>query len=112
MDIRITKTPPGEASEEVRAAWIGLVLPLAIPGARMLESVGVLSRPKTQLGLFFARFFGKTKRETGYLVEASRAVEILTRHAPDAAKWWHHNATLSIKPGQYFVFAADVCEEV
>ncbi len=112
MDIRITSTPPGEAPEQVRAAWIGLVLPLAISGARTIETVGVLSYPKTRVGLFFARLFGRTKRESGYVVEAHRAVEILATHAPDAAKWWRENAAFSVQPGQYFVFAAEVCQEI
>lgn len=112
MDIRIISTPPGEAPEQVRAAWIGLVLPLAISGARTMETVGVLSRPKTRLGLFFARLFGRTKRQSGYVVEAQRAVEILAAHAPDAAKWWRESAAFSIQPGQLFLFAAEVCQEV
>lgn len=112
MDIRITSTPPGEAPEHVRAAWIGLVLPLAVSGAHTIETVGVLSHPKTRLGLFFARLFGRTKRENGFVVEAHRAVEILAAHAPDAAKWWRESVPISIQPGQLFVFAADVCQEM
>jgi hypothetical protein len=32
--IRITKVPAGEAPEEIRRAWVGLVLPLADDEAR------------------------------------------------------------------------------
>jgi hypothetical protein len=110
--IRIIRTPPGEAPEQVRAAWVGLVLPLAVCGARTMETVGVLSRPKTRLGLFFARLCGRTKREGGYVVEAQRAVEILAAHAPEAAKWWRERAAFSIQPGQLFVFETEVCQEV
>ena len=112
MNIRITSTPPGEAPEQIRAAWVGLVLPLAVAGCRTIETVGVLSRPKTRLGLFFTWFFGRTKRESGYVVEAHHAVEILAAHEPDAAKWWRECAALSIQPGQFFVFAEEVCKEV
>jgi hypothetical protein len=97
MDIRIISAPPGEAPEEVRAAWVGLVLPVLIPEARIFETVGVLSRPKTSLGLILARLFGRTKRQKGYIVSAHRAVEILAGHAPDAAKWWREKAAFSIQ---------------
>ena len=36
MDIRIISTPPGEAPEHVRAAWIGLTLPAAVSRAVQL----------------------------------------------------------------------------
>ena len=50
MEIRIISAPPGEAPDHIRAAWIGLVLPIAVPGARYLPTVGVLSRPKSRFG--------------------------------------------------------------
>ena len=112
MEIRIINIPPGEAPEHVRAAWIGVVLPLAAPGARSIETVGVLSRPKTRLGLVSARLFGRTTHLSGYVVEAHRAVEILATRAPDAATWWRENCPFSIQPGELFVFPAEVCQEI
>jgi hypothetical protein len=112
MEIRITSTPPGEAPEHVRKAWVGLVLPLAVPEARTVRTVGVLSRPKTFLGMLLAQLLGRTKRQSGFIVDADRAVEILDAHSPDAANWWRENATHSIKPGQRFVFAAESCQEL
>ena len=112
MDIRIISTPPGEAPEHVRAAWIGLTLPAIVSGPRTIETVGVLSRPKTWFGLLLARILGKTQQVRGYVVDANRAVEILATHSPDAAKWWRESATRSVRPGQYFLFHAEVCQEV
>ncbi len=45
-------------------------------------------------------------------MEAHRAVEILATRSPDAAKWWRESAARSVQPGQYFLFHAEVCEEV
>jgi hypothetical protein len=112
MDIRIASTPPGEAPEAIRAAWVGLVLPLAVPGARTIPTVGVLSRPKTQFGQFLALLCGRVKHERGYIVDAQRAVEILAAHAPVAAQWWRDNAAASVAPGKRLLFAAEVCQEV
>ena len=112
MHVRIISTPPGEAPERVRDAWIGLVLPLAASGQRDIETVGVLSAPKSRLGWFFARLLGRTRQERGYIVDAHQAVELLTPHAPDAARWWRESAASAVQPGQYFVFAAEVCQEV
>jgi len=112
MDVRIISTPPGEAPENVRKAWVGLVLPLAVSGAQTGQTVGVLSRPKSFLGLLLALLFGRTERQTGYIVDAHRAVEILAKYAPDAAKWWRENASGAIVPGKRFLFAADACQEL
>ena len=75
--IRITGTPPGEAPEHVRAAWVGLELPL-LPGQtgpRTVEQVEVLSMQKTGA-------------EAGYMVDGKQAVALLAEHSPDAAAWW------------------------
>lgn len=112
MKIRITSIPPGEAPEQIRSAWVGLILPIAIETRLPIETVGVLSKPKTRFGLFIARLLGKSKRETGYLVDASKAIEILATHAPQAAEWWRRHAPRAVAPGEYFLFAAGACAEV
>ena len=112
MEVRIISTPPGEAPENVRKAWVGLVLPLAVSGAQTRHTVGVLTRPKSFLGLLLALLFGKTERQRGYIVDAYRAVEILARNAPEAAKWWRENAAASIRPGKRFLFSAEACQEL
>jgi hypothetical protein len=114
MQIRIISIPPGEAPEEVRKAWIGLVLPVPDKYADVdvAPVAGVLSGPKTFFGAILARFRGQIKREPGYVVAADTAVEILNQHAPDAAAWWRQNAGRAIAPGKHFVFARDVCEVI
>ena len=112
MQIRIIKTPPGEAPEQVRTAWIGLTLPLLLDGAHTTETVGVLSIPTTRFGGFLARLFGGVRRERGYLVDAHQAVELLAVHAPDAARWWRECAPRAVEPGSIFVFHSEVCQEV
>ena len=112
MQIRIISTPPGEAPEQIRAAWVGLTLPLVLRTPSPIETVGVVSKPKTWFGLLFARLFGRTRRESGYVVDASRAIELLGVHAPEAAQWWRQHAPRAVAPGELFLFAAAVCQEV
>jgi hypothetical protein len=81
MYIRIISSPPGDAPENVRADWVGLVLPLAVPRVHDVDTVGVLSRPKRGFGSFFAHLAGRTKKEQGYTVEAARSIEILATHS-------------------------------
>lgn len=111
MDIRIISIFSGEAPEHIRAAWIGLILPAVFSGPRAIQTVGVLSHPKTWFGMLLARISGKTKQERGYIVDAQRAVEILAVHSPDAARWWRESAAHSLQPGQYFLFHSEVCQE-
>ena len=115
MNIRIIKTPPGEAPEEVRRAWVGLTLPIPprFAGRRHASTVGVVSGPKSFLGVLFALISRRgVHQEDGYFVVAETAVEILARHSPDAAAWWRQHAPRSIAHGQMFVFAGDACEEI
>ncbi|MBK7556317.1 MAG: hypothetical protein IPI55_17475 [Flavobacteriales bacterium] len=62
--------------------------------------------------MLLAVLTGHAKRATGYVVEARTALELLTTHAPQAAEWWRTNAPRFLEPGRFFLFAADVCEEV
>jgi len=114
MQIRITRTPLGEAPEHVRRAWIGLELPVAkgSTGQQRKLGVGVLSGPRTWLGVLFAILRGRAKRETGYVVEAKVALDLLAAHGPEAADWWRTHAPRFLEPGRSFLFAAEVCEEV
>jgi hypothetical protein len=99
-EIRITAVPPGEAPEEVRRAWVGLVLPLArrMQGPLLARSFGVLT--------------GRTQKVYGYAVPAARAVEILSQSAPEAARWWTSNVSQLLGPRRLFIFHAEVCREV
>lgn len=110
--IRIIKPPPGEAPAEIRAAWVGIILPLASKAPATIETFGVLSIPKTRIGLAFAKLLGRMKRQTGYIVEANKGIELLAVHAPEAALWWRKYAARAIAPGQFFLFAIEACEEI
>ena len=114
MQIRIISTPPGEAPEEVRKAWIGLVLPVPAKYANVgvAPMAGVLSGPKTFFGTILALFRGQIKLVPGYVVAADTAVEILSQRAPEAGAWWRQNAAKSVVPGKHFVFARDACEVI
>jgi hypothetical protein len=89
MRIRITDIPPGEAPEDVRRAWVGLVLPLARgeTGPRTLHTGGVLTGPRGLLMGLVHILFGWTQRETGYVVEGGVAVDLLGRKDRGAAAW-------------------------
>ena len=113
MFIRIIATPPGEAPEDVRQAWIGLVLPLAAGevGPRTMLTGGVLSGPRHLLSALLHLLLGRTKSRNGYVVDAAQAVWLLGSHAPKAAAWWHDNAAHILEPGRLFMFPAWCCRE-
>jgi hypothetical protein len=98
--IRIIAPPPGEAPEHIRAAWVGLELPLmgGATGPRTLSAAGVLSGKGTVCVL-------------GYVVSGKAAVELLAAHAPDAAAWWRTNAPHVLHDGYPLIFPADVCQK-
>ena len=114
MHIRITRTPPGEAPEYIRQAWVGLVLPVheRYAGQQRRLGIGVLTGPRTWLGVLFAMLTGRAQRATGYVVDAKTALELLATHAPEAALWWRTHAPRFLEPGRCFLFAAEGCEEV
>jgi hypothetical protein len=108
--IRIIKTPAGEAPFNVRAAWVGVTLPLAIPGPRITHGVGVLTGPRSTFERLVHLFFGKSELCRGYIVHAETAVTILEKNDPDAARWWRENAVEIIRPGECLIFAENECE--
>ncbi len=114
LQIRIKGTPPGEAPENIRQAWVGLVLPVLpqFSGIHTRLGCGVLTGPKTQFGRVLAALRGRGKKQTGYIVEAKTALELLANHSKEAAEWWRQNAPQFLKPKFYFLFSADSCEEI
>jgi hypothetical protein len=97
--VRVVHTPPGEAPEDIRRAWVGVELPL---NRRSLEpqplpSVGVLS----QQGILVA---------PGYFVEGRKAVAALADHDSAAADWWRQNAPHVLAKGYPLFFPENVCE--
>ena len=80
MNIRIVKRPRGEAPEDVRDAWIGLVLPV-VPRQTSpvdVKGFGVLSIPKSWLARRLSRLFGRVHRMRGHAVNSMVAVDLLT----------------------------------
>ena len=111
--IRIISTPPGEAPEEIRKAWVGLVLPLArFRPRRKTWGAGVLTGPKTQLGFLAAVASGRLKRQIVYVAVGRIAVDTLATHSPGAAEWWRNHASHLLRRGWRLCFPAEVCEEV
>ena len=113
--VRIIGMPLGEAPQDVRRAWIGLVLPLA-PGRLQKRATrpafGVLSGPQSIVAEMIGLLLGKHVRVTGYAVSSKTALEILSKSAPEATAWWDKNAPRFRRPNQYFLFNAEACQEV
>src|SRR5688572_15600413 len=62
--VRIISTPPGEAPEEIRRAWVGLVVPLSArhgTGPRSYRAFGVLTAPRGMWRRLWGRLTGKTE---------------------------------------------------
>jgi hypothetical protein len=113
MLIRITEVPPGEAPEDVRRAWVGLVLPLAPGerGARAAQTSGVLTGPRHVLASLLHLLLGWTRPQQGYVVDAAQAIWLLGESAPDAAAWWRDHAPHVLRPGFRFMFPTWCCRE-
>jgi hypothetical protein len=113
--IRIVTTPPGDAPEEVRQAWVGLELPLA-SGARRVwfvpagDCTGLTAASRS----FGASLCSALTRRwvRGYLVHAPRALALLAAKDPAAVRWWRDHSSSAWKPGRKFTFPRDVCVEI
>jgi hypothetical protein len=113
LKIRIISTPPGEAPEDIRKAWVGLVLPLArFRPRRETWTSGVLTGPRSLLGFLAAALSGRLKRQVVYNVSGRVAIDALAAHSPYAASWWRQNAAHVPRRGWLLGFPAEVCEEV
>ena len=110
--IKIISAPFGEAPLHIREAWIGLVLPLAVPSVRSVWIVGgVLTGPRTALGHWLQLLLGRGSRHAGYVVNVVAAVALLDRANPSAAAWWRENTPDLLAENRNFVFNAEACEE-
>ncbi len=109
--IRIIATPPGEAPEDIRKAWIGVRIPLPLfhRRAKRWRSAGVLTGPRSFVARLSALFSGRFERRQGYAVSVLEAISALDAANPAAARWWRGNAPHLLRPGKAFVFAAEVC---
>lgn len=75
--IRIVRRPVGEAPEWVRDAWFGLLLPTMRGSPRSWPVSGVLSGRANVFERIRDRIQGRTRRLTGYAVNAKAAVDLL-----------------------------------
>lgn len=93
---------------------MGLELPIARPshGSQRAVGFGVLHGPRSFLGQWIAYFPGRGHTETGYIIDADQAVELLAAKSPQAAAWWREHAAGWIAPGRQLLFSADECEEI
>lgn len=89
--VRIIARTPGEAPEEIRDQWIGLIMP-ACPVQAVV--VGVLTHKR--IGL-----------RNGYAIQWDDAMDALAQKSPNARKWWEDN----VAP-QLLIFDASCCEIV
>lgn len=89
--IKIVAVPPGQAPEQVRREWVGLVIPLPEQSSGGLQA-GVLG--------------GRPQNVGGYQVSTREALRLLNEKAPEAAQWFLDRVSLNSQ----LVFAKDVCE--
>ncbi len=109
--IKIVALPPGEAPQDVREAWVGLVLPLALPGRRRGRGAGVLTGPKSLFRWPLWYLVNRQPVQQCYVVESATAINILAFYNPESARWWQENTPDFLIPGRRFMFAAQVCDE-
>ena len=93
--IEIIATPPGEAPEWVRTAWVGLRLIMYLPGSGAV-SRGTLSGPPHPDNI------------GGYSVRTTEAIETLREVNPTAAAWWDDNIEPANMP--WLTFGKQFCE--
>jgi hypothetical protein len=109
--IEIIATPPGEAPEEVRKSWIGVVIPLPRSAQTEQERTGygVLTGPRSWFLALFP-FLHKSKvRWRGYRVSGADAIFALAKRDPSAAEWWRKNTPHLLKRQWQLLFPANVC---
>jgi hypothetical protein len=102
LRFRIRSVPPGEPPADIRAAWVGCVLPLF--GTTDDPRVG-----RQRKGVLSGR---KEDHGPGFVVAVVDAIRALEAHNADAARWWRENAPHAIQPGKLFIFAGEACELV
>jgi hypothetical protein len=113
--IRLVSTPPGDAPEEVRRAWVGLELPLAggsgfpwfVPAG---DCTGLTAGRRSFRASLWSAVTQRWVR--GYLVHAPRALALLAEKDPTAVRWWRDASPSAWKPGRKFTFPRDLCVEI
>jgi hypothetical protein len=95
--VLIVATPPGIAPEEVRKAWIGIVLPVL-----GRETADLIAARKAE---------GFLSDNAGYVVTGPKALEALERHNKEAWEWWVIHFPRLLTEG-VLAFEQTVCQEV
>jgi hypothetical protein len=101
--LRIVRTPPGEAPEAIRQAWIGVELPL--------RSGETKPHNHPMVGVLSLRSSGRATAY-GYSVNGRLALEALASHSPTAAEWWRKHVPQVLDRGYQLWFPPEVCELV
>lgn len=97
--IRVIKTPAGEAPEQIRAAWVGLVLPCE-PISGKLPWGEELHIPS----------FKPTNRSRDVvIVPIKDALEIIAQERPFAAEWYAE-LNIPFERADHFAFGLDEVE--
>ena len=86
--IRITSIPPGEAPAAIRAAWVGLELPLKRSKPQRYLGSGVLSGPRNGIQTLLHMITLRLKVHTGFVVPALSAIEILEGAVSKRGQSW------------------------
>ncbi len=97
--VRITKPPPGDAPDDIREAWVGLVLPLR----------GGFKQPHKMRANQIVSGDLIEPQEV-FLVEGSEALSILSKENYIAANFYTDSLADVVTP--VFTFPVDVCEVV
>ena len=97
--VQIVAVPPGEAPLRVREKWVGLELPvIGYPAPAKFIVYGALTQPRSMLAQWWGLVRGRAEKVSGYVVEASAAMDILAMSSPEAASWWRENTPHLIGP--------------
>lgn len=99
--VKVTTPPPGEAPDHVRAAWVGMKLPLTPDHQQpaYLPALG-LSHPLSD-GTYH-----------GFSVKGRTALRLLQVRNPAAARWWVKNVPDITKPEYRLLFPTSCCQRL
>ena len=112
--IEIIAIPPGEAPEEIRRSWIGVVIPLSSNAQKQQQvtGYGVLTGPRSWFLALFPFLHKNKVTWSGYRVSGADAVAALAKRDHSAAEWWKMNTPYLLERQWQLLFPADVCRIV
>lgn len=100
VKIRITEIPAGEAPENIRKQWVGLILPVDVfLDFKTGIQEGVLGGPP------------KLENLNGFPVKIEDAINALEEaKKQEAVLWWKNNISFFGRGASHLVFGKNVCE--